>query len=149
MNYNTSSVLNLEFANVLRWGSVSTIVNKVNGNSINITWRESIDKDVVKGLQAFVNGEYYQDVEILTNENGEIEETNIPEDLKNVISNDYILRYKDGTYIWEEELTDKFYEGLIDVKKYMQKMSLDEKIAQLFLLNQKSLYYSKKSPRNS
>ena len=61
---NTSSVLNLEFANVLRWGSVSTIVNKVNGNSINITWRESIDKDVVKGLQAFVNGEYYQDVEI-------------------------------------------------------------------------------------
>ena len=49
------------------------------------------------------------------------EETNIPEDLKNVISNDYILRYKDGTYIWEEELTDKFYEGLIDVKEYMEK----------------------------
>lgn len=44
------------------------------------------------------------------------EETNIPEDLKNVISNDYILRYKDGTYIWEEELTDKFYEGLTDIK---------------------------------
>ena len=61
---NTSSVLNLEFANVLRWGSVSTIVSKVNGNSINITWKESIDKDIVKGLQAFVNGEYYQDVEI-------------------------------------------------------------------------------------
>ena len=40
----------------------------------------------------------------------------IPEDLKNVISNDYILRYKDGTYIWEEELTDKFYEGLTDIK---------------------------------
>lgn len=50
-----------------------------------------------------------------------LEETNIPEDLKNVISNDYILRYKDGTYIWEEELTDKFYEGLIDVKEYMEK----------------------------
>lgn len=44
------------------------------------------------------------------------EETNIPEDLKSVISNDYILRYKDGTYIWEEELTDKFYENLIDIK---------------------------------
>lgn len=48
-----------------------------------------------------------------------LEETNIPENLKNVISNDYILRYKDGTYIWEEELTDKFYEGLIDVKEYV------------------------------
>lgn len=45
-----------------------------------------------------------------------LEETNIPEDLKNIISNDYILRYKDGTYIWEEELTDKFYEGLTDIK---------------------------------
>ena len=45
-----------------------------------------------------------------------LEETNIPEDLKNVISNDYILRYKDGTYIWEEELTDKFYKGLTDIK---------------------------------
>ena len=50
-----------------------------------------------------------------------VEETNIPEDLKNVISNDYILRYKDGTYFWEEELTDKFYEGLIDVKEYIEK----------------------------
>ena len=50
-----------------------------------------------------------------------LEETNIPEDLKNIISNDYILRYKDGTYIWEEELTDKFYEGLIDVKEFVKK----------------------------
>ena len=45
-----------------------------------------------------------------------LEETNIPDDLKNVISNDYILRYKEGTYIWEEELTDKFYEGLTYIK---------------------------------
>ena len=45
-----------------------------------------------------------------------LEETSIPEALKNVISNDYILRYKDGTYIWDEELTDKFYEGLTDIK---------------------------------
>ena len=44
------------------------------------------------------------------------EETNIPENLKNIISNDYILSYKDGTYILEEELTDKFYKGLIDIK---------------------------------
>ena len=44
-----------------------------------------------------------------------LEETNIPEDLKNVISNDYILRYKAGTYIWEEELTDKM-EELFDDK---------------------------------
>ena len=40
-----------------------------------------------------------------------LEENNIPEDLKNVISNDYILRYKDGTYVFEEELTDEFFEN--------------------------------------
>jgi len=49
------------------------------------------------------------------------EETNIPESLKNIISNDYILSYKDGTYIWEEELTDKFYEGLINVREFIKK----------------------------
>lgn len=36
------------------------------------------------------------------------EETNIPKELENKIANDYILRYKDGTYIFEKELTDKF-----------------------------------------
>ena len=49
------------------------------------------------------------------------EETNIPKDLKNIISNDYILSYKYGTYIWEEELTNKFYEGLIDIREFMKK----------------------------
>lgn len=53
-----------------------------------------------------------------------LEETNIPEELKNVISNDYILRYKDGIYIWEEELTDKFYEGLIDIKDYLKTQNI-------------------------
>lgn len=61
---NTSSVLNIDFANVLRWGSVSTIVSKVKDNSVSITWKESIDKDVVKELKVYVNDEFYQDVEI-------------------------------------------------------------------------------------
>ena len=44
----------------------------------------------------------------------EFEEVNIPEDLKNVISNDYILRYKNGTYIFEEKLTDDFCKKIDD-----------------------------------
>ena len=61
---NTSSVLNIDFANVLRWGSVSTIVSKVKDNSVSITWKESIDKDIVKELKLYVNDEFYQDIEI-------------------------------------------------------------------------------------
>ena len=49
------------------------------------------------------------------------EETNIPEDLKNKIGNDYILRYKNGEYIFEEKLTDDFMNGLIDIKEYQKR----------------------------
>lgn len=49
------------------------------------------------------------------------EETNIPKDLKDKIGNDYILRYKDGTYIFEEELTDDFFNNLIDINEYKRK----------------------------
>ena len=48
------------------------------------------------------------------------EETNIPQDLKNKIGNDYILRYKNGEYIFEEKLTDDFMNGLIDIKEYQK-----------------------------
>ena len=49
------------------------------------------------------------------------EETNIPQDLKNKIGNDYILRYKNGEYIFEEKLTDDFMNGLIDIQEYQKR----------------------------
>ena len=49
------------------------------------------------------------------------EETNISQDLKNKIGNDYILRYKNGEYIFEEKLTDDFMNGLIDIKEYQKR----------------------------
>lgn len=49
------------------------------------------------------------------------EETNIPQDLKNKIGNDYILRYKNGGYIFEEKLTDDFMNGLIDIQEYQKR----------------------------
>ena len=51
------------------------------------------------------------------------EETNIPQDLKNKIGNDYILRYKNGEYIFEEKLTDDFMNGLIDIQEYQKRNS--------------------------
>ena len=48
------------------------------------------------------------------------EETNIRQNLRNQIGNDYILRYKNGEYIFEEKLTDDFMNGLIDIKEYQK-----------------------------
>lgn len=48
------------------------------------------------------------------------EETNIPKELQAILENDYILRYKDGEYIFEEELTDDFFYSLVSVKEYKE-----------------------------
>lgn len=44
------------------------------------------------------------------------EETSLPKDILDKIGNDYILRYKNGEYIFEEELTDDFFSGLDDIE---------------------------------
>ena len=55
-----------------------------------------------------LNGVYLQNVE-----NKVIfEETNIPKELKEKLGNDYILRYKNGEYVFEEELTEEFFKNL-------------------------------------
>lgn len=53
-----------------------------------------------------------------TNNNEIFEELDIPKEIKDKIGNDYILRYKDDTYILEEELTNNFFESLIDISEY-------------------------------
>ena len=60
------------------------------------------------------NGIYLQN----TNNNIVFEEINIPQEIKDEIENDYILRYKNGTYIIEQELTDKFFDSLVDINEY-------------------------------
>lgn len=43
------------------------------------------------------------------------EEKNIPKELLNEIGIDFILRYQNGKYVIEEELTDDFFNGLIEI----------------------------------
>ncbi len=49
------------------------------------------------------------------NNNKIFEETEISQELKNQIQNDSILRYKNGEYIYEEELTEEFFNNLEDI----------------------------------
>ena len=46
------------------------------------------------------------------------EETDISQELLSRIGNDYILRYKDGKYIVEEELTDDFMNSMVGIQEY-------------------------------
>lgn len=66
------------------------------------------------------NGVYLQN----TNNNVIFEETELPQELKDKISNDYILRYKDGKYIYEEELTENFMNSMVSVQE-LQKIKED------------------------
>ena len=109
-------------------------INELNEHLENFTLRVDIRKEKLNSQEEKLDifreeGGIYQVVDLSSKgvflqnmrTNRIFEETNIPEELKNIISNDYILSYKGGTYIWEEELTDKFYKGLIDVKEFMKK----------------------------
>lgn len=115
--------------------SVDKVIKKVNNQFIidEESTKEIMDKieDSAKEIANKQNDELdkyreedclYQVVKLslqgayLQNKNNNIifEEVDIPENLRNVISNDYILRYKNGTYIFEEELTDEFFDNLVD-----------------------------------
>ena len=53
-----------------------------------------------------------------TNTDKVFEEKNLPQAIKNVVSEGYILRYKNGQYKIEEELTDEYFESQIDIAEY-------------------------------
>lgn len=46
------------------------------------------------------------------------EETDLPKEIKNAISEGVILRYKNGQYTIDEELTEKNFEGLLNIEEY-------------------------------
>lgn len=56
---------------------------------------------------------------LLNTKNNKIfEETNIPKELQTKLDNDFILRYKNGEYIFEEELTDDFFNSLVSREEF-------------------------------
>ena len=55
-----------------------------------------------------LNGVYLQNLK----SNQVFEEKELSKELLDKIGNDYILRYSNGEYVFEEELTDKFMERI-------------------------------------
>lgn len=60
------------------------------------------------------NGVFLQN----TNTDVTFEETDIPQDILDKIGNDYILRYTDGKYVVEQELTEDFMNSMIGIQEY-------------------------------
>lgn len=65
-------------------------------------------------VEMSLDGAYLQNL----GDNKIYKEIDISKETLQKIGNDTILRYKNGKYIIEEELTEKFFEGLIDINEY-------------------------------
>lgn len=65
-------------------------------------------------VEMSLDGAYLQNLK----DNKVYKETDILEETLRKIGNDTILKYKNGKYTIEEELTEKFFEGLIDINEY-------------------------------
>lgn len=75
-----------------------------------------------------------------TNNNAIFEEKNMPKELMDKISNDYILRYKDGNYVIEEELTDDFMNSMVGVQEYKRIQENFEKESNILKIDPNTHY---------
>ena len=78
--------------------------NEVKENEINLDGYRK-ENCLYQVVDRSLKGVYLQNLE----NNVVFEETDISKELLDKIGNDYILRYRDGKYIFEEELTEKFF----------------------------------------
>lgn len=88
-----------------------TQLNNEQNNNLDIYREENCLYQVVDFSS---NGVFLQN----TNNDKIFEETDISQELLDKIGNDYILRYKDGKYIVEEELTDDFMNSMVGIQEY-------------------------------
>jgi hypothetical protein len=85
-------------------------------SSNNFVKEDSLKKeDCLYQVVELVNdGAYLQN----TTNNQIQKETDIPKNILDNIGNDFVLRYQDGKYVIEEELTQKFFDSLVGIKEY-------------------------------
>ena len=77
---------------------------------------EKVENALYQVVDFSSNGVFLQSTE----NNKIFEETNIPKELLDKIGNDYILKFKNGNYVIEEELTHKFMNSMVDIKEYQK-----------------------------
>lgn len=106
--------MNLDFFNDLK--------NNIEKNSTKKFMNELSDflnkSDIEEGLYQVID--FGNDSVFLknTDTNKIFEEKYLPEEIKNKISNDYVLKYENGKYSIDQDITDKFMESMISIKEF-------------------------------
>lgn len=83
-------------------------------NTNKVTENQKIENCIYQVVDFCSDGVYLNN----TRNNKIFKETDISQELKDKIGNDYILRYKNGEYVYEEEMTDDFFNQMVDVNEY-------------------------------
>jgi len=117
--------MNLDFfkdlKNNLENREVKDFLNELSNYMNNLKEKNSKPKDTSKeGLYYVLNAN--PDKIYLTKFNNKkvFEATDLPKEIRNTVSEGFILRYKDGKYLVDEELTEKNFEGLLNIDKYTE-----------------------------
>ena len=97
---------------------LSNYLEKENNKEHNMKKDDNLKQEdcLYQVVEMDVDGAYLQNTE----NNCISKETDISRETLNKIGNDSVLRFKNGDYIYEEELTKEFYDSLIDIKEYKQ-----------------------------
>lgn len=108
-------IFNNLFNNIKKNNKTEELINELenNLNEKNGLREENILYQVV---EVGKNSAYLQN----TKSNQISEEKNIPQEILGNIEEDTILRYKDGNYIVEEEMTQRFFDSLVGAKEYQE-----------------------------
>jgi len=117
--------MNLDFFKELRKDSdnreVKDFLNELTECINNFKEKISKEKDNrEEGLYYVLSGN--PDKVYLTKFNSKkvFEANDIPKEIKNTVSEGFILRYKNGEYTVDEELTEKNFEGLLNIDEYKE-----------------------------
>ena len=78
-------------------------------------------KDIIEeGLYYVLDGNSNKVYLTKFNSKKVFEADDLPEEIKNTVSEGFILRYKNGEYTVDEELTEKNFEGLLNIDEYKE-----------------------------
>lgn len=110
-----------ELKNNLENSQVKEFLNELSDYMDNLKEKNfKQENDREEGLYYVLNGN--PDKVYLTKFNSKkvFEATDLSEEIRKSVSEGFILRYKDGKYAIDEELTEKNFEGLLNIDEYKE-----------------------------
>ena len=118
--------MNLDFFkelknNLSNNNEVKEFINDLENFMNNLKEKVSKPKDIrEEGLYYVLDGNPSKVYLTKFNSKKVIEVNDLPQEIKNTVSEGFILRYKDGQYTVDEELTERNFEGLLNIDEYKE-----------------------------